>query len=335
MTRTRSAIITGTGMYVPPDIYTNKDLEKMMETSDEWIQERSGIRERRYAKDGVGCADLGIEAARLAMARAKVGPDDIDLIIFSTLTPDYYFPGSGVFIQEKLGSSKPIPALDIRNQCSGFLYGLSVARAMVLSEQYKRVLFICAEVHSHAINLSTAGRDVSVLFGDGAGAVIIEGSKEAERGIISVHLHSDGAHKDVLKIEAPSIKHWPMMTAKMIEEGMHWPKMEGRHVYKHAVKRMPEVVNEALTANKIDADDIDLFLFHQANLRINEAVMQQMEQPLSKSYNNIDRYGNCSSASIPICLDECVRSGRIKKGDLICMSSFGAGFTWGSAIMRW
>lgn len=335
MAAAKSVIITGTGMYVPPDVYTNKDLEKMMDTSDEWIQERSGIRERRYAKDGVGTADLGIEAAREAMARAKVGPEDIDLIIFSTLTPDYYFPGSGVFIQEKLGVAKTTPALDIRNQCSGFLYGMSVARAMILSGQYNRVLLVCAEVHSHAINLTTPGRDVAVLFGDGAGAVVLEGSPKPETGIVSVHLHSDGAHKDILKIEAPSIKHWPMITEDMLRAGLQFPKMEGRHVYKHAVKRMPEVVSEALAANNLQPSDIDLFLFHQANLRINEAVMNQMNQPMSKSYNNIERYGNCSSASIPILLDECVRSGRIKKGDLICMSAFGAGFTWGAAIMRW
>lgn len=335
MSQARSVVVTGTGMYVPPDVVTNKDLEKLMDTTDEWIQERSGIWERRYAKDGVGTADLGIEAARQAMARAKVGPDDIDLIILSTLTPDYYFPGSGVFIQEMLGTTKAIPALDIRNQCSGFLYGLSVARSMILSGQYNRVLLVCSEVHSHAINLSTAGRDVSVLFGDGAGAVILEGSKHAERGVVSVHLHSDGAYRDALKIQAPCIRNKPMLTEDMLRDGLHFPKMDGRHVYKHAVKRMPEVVHEALTANKLTPSDIDLFLFHQANLRINEAVMLQMDQPMTKAYNNIDRYGNCSSASIPILLDECVRSGRIKKGDLICMSAFGAGFTWGSAIIRW
>lgn len=328
------ARITGTGMFVPPEVVTNKDLEKLMDTSDEWIQQRSGIRERRFAKAGLGPSDLALEATKAALAMAGRSPQDLDLIIFATLSPDYYFPGSGVFLQDMLGC-RTIPALDVRNQCSGFLYGLNVAQGFVASHQYHCVLVVGAECHSRALNMSTPGRDVSVLFGDGAGAVIVEASDSPERGIMSMHLHSEGAHRDLLKIQYPSTRDTPYLSRAIVEEGGHFPKMEGKQVFKHAVTRMPEVVGEALHANHLRPDDIDLYLFHQANMRINEAVMKGLGQPLSKSHNNMDRYGNCSAASIPMCLDECVRGGRIKAGDLICMASFGAGFTWASGLMRW
>lgn len=330
----RRARITGTGMFVPPDVYTNKDLEKLMDTSDEWIQQRSGIKERRIARPGVGTAGLGYEAAKLALQAAGVEAKDLDLIVFATLSPDYYFPGCGVFLQERLGC-RTIPALDVRNQCSGFLYGLNVAQSFIATGQYQRVLLVGAEVHSAALNMTTEGRDVAVLFGDGAGAVVLEASDSPERGIMSVHLHSEGAHRDHLKIELPGTRSSPYISTEDVQAGKHFPKMDGKFVFKHAVKRMPEAVMEALGANHLTPKDVDTFLFHQANMRINEAVMKHLDQPLTKAYNNIERYGNCSAASIPMLLDECVRSGRVKKGDLLCMAAFGAGFTWASALIRW
>lgn len=330
----RQVTIVGTGMFVPPDVHTNQDLEKLMDTSDEWIQQRSGIKERRFAKSGIGPSDMAYEAALKALEMAGLTAQDLDMIIFSTLSPDYYFPGSGVFLQERLGC-RTIPALDVRNQCTGFLYALSCGQNFVASGQYKHVLVVGAEAHSRALNLSTPGRDVSVLFGDGAGAVVLGPSKAAEHGIMDIVLHSEGAHRDALKLEYPSARQWPMITKEAIDEGLHYPKMDGRYVFKHAVTRLGEVTGEILERNHLTPADVDLFLFHQANLRINEAVLKSLEQPASKTYNNIDRYGNCSSASIPMLLDECVRAGRLSPGKLILMAAFGAGFTWGSALIRW
>lgn len=326
--------ITGTGMYVPPKVVTNKDLEALMETSDEWIQQRSGIKERRVAAEGVGPSDLAVEATKHALQMAGRKAAEIDMIIFATLSPDYYFPGSACFLQDKLGCG-PIAALDVRNQCSGFLYGLSIGQAMIATGQYKRILLVGAECHSRALNMTTPGRDVSVLFGDGAGAVLLEPSNSPERGIMSVHLHADGAHRDALKIQAPSTLHTPYVRPQDIEDLSIYPKMDGKHVFKHAVTRMPEVLGEALEHNHLKAEDVDLFVLHQANIRINEAALKQLGQPLEKSYNNIEKYGNCSAASIPMCLDESVRGGRLKEGDILAMASFGAGFTWGSALVRW
>jgi 3-oxoacyl-[acyl-carrier-protein] synthase-3 len=330
----RQVTIVGTGMFVPPDVHTNQDLEKLMDTSDEWIQQRSGIKERRFAKSGIGPSDMAYEAALKALEMAGLTAQDLDMIIFSTLSPDYYFPGSGVFLQERLGC-RTIPALDVRNQCTGFLYALSCGQNFVASGQYKHVLVVGAEAHSRALNLTTPGRDVSVLFGDGAGAVVLGPSKAAEHGIMDIVLHSEGAHRDALKLEYPSARQWPMITKEAIDEGLHYPKMDGRYVFKHAVTRLGEVTGEILERNHLTPSDVDLFLFHQANLRINEAVLKSLEQPASKTYNNIDRYGNCSSASIPMLLDECVRAGRLSPGKLILMAAFGAGFTWGSALIRW
>ena len=334
MSRDRRARILGTGLFVPPDVVTNRDLEKLMDTTDEWIVQRSGIKERRFAAPGVGPSDLAYEAANKALAAAGVEAGELDMILFATLSPDYYFPGSGVFLQDRL-KCKTIPALDVRNQCSGFLYGLSVAQQFIENGTYDKILLVGAEVHSHALNLATPGRDVSVLFGDGAGAVVLGASKDPERGVLSVHLHSEGQHRDHLKIEYPSIRSKPYITNEILEQGLHWPKMDGKFVFKHAVTRMPEVVHEALGANHLKPSDVDLYLFHQANLRINEAAMKHLDQPMEKSFNNIDRYGNCSAASIPMLIDECVRGGRLKSGDLVCMAAFGAGFTWASALVRW
>ena len=328
------AKIEGTGLYVPPDVYTNADLAKLMDTSDEWIQQRTGIKERRFAQDGVGVSDLAVLAAQNALEMAYLKPKDLDMIIFATLSPDYYFPGPGVFLQDKLGCGS-IPAFDIRNQCSGFIYGLSMAQNFIETGRFKKILLVGAETHSRALNLTTAGRDMAVLFGDGAGAVILGPSESPERGLISVSLHADGAHRDHLKIEYPSARRWPFLSKAHIDEGLHFPVMDGKHVFKHAVQRLSETVSDTLSQNHLTPEDINLYLFHQANLRINEAVMKHLNQPLSRSYNNIMSYGNCSAASIPMLLDETVRGNRLKDGDLIMMAAFGSGFTWGSALMRW
>lgn len=330
----RRVRITGTGMYVPPDVYTNDDLAKKMDTSDEWIQQRTGIRERRYAKEGLGASDLGVEAAQAALAMAGRKTSEIDLVIFATLSPDYYMPGSGVFLTQKMGMGT-IPALDVRNQCSGFIYGLSCAQAFIASGQYNRVLLVAAETHSRGLDFSTRGRDMAVLFGDGAGAVVLEATNEPECGILSTHLHADGAHRDQLKMQFPSNLQWPYIKTENLEDGSIWPSMDGRNVFKNAVVRIPEVINEALSTNHLSANDISLFVLHQANIRITEAALKSMGQPIDKSFNNIQKYGNCSAASIPMCLDEAVRSGRIKSKDLVCLAAFGAGFTWASAVLRW
>jgi 3-oxoacyl-[acyl-carrier-protein] synthase-3 len=330
----RRVRITGTGMYVPPEVVTNKDLEKLMETSDEWIQQRSGIKERRQAKDGLGASDLGYEAAIECLDAAGRKASDVDMIIFATLSPDYYFPGAGVFLADKLKMGTK-PALDVRNQCTGFLYALDIGKLYVASGQVNRVLVVGAEVHSRALNYSTPGRDIAVLFGDGAGAVLLEPSDSPERGIISVHLHADGQYRDLLKMQYPSMINKPYMTKEAVEEGLIWPYMDGKAVFKHAVTRMPEAVMEALNANHLAPGDVDLFVFHQANSRINEMAMKQLGQPLEKSFNNIEKYGNCSAASIPMCLAEAERQGRLKRGDIVCLAGFGAGFTWGSALIRW
>jgi 3-oxoacyl-[acyl-carrier-protein] synthase-3 len=330
----RRAKVLGTGLFVPPDIYTNHDLSKMMDTSDEWIQQRTGIKERRFAKDGIGVSDLGLLAAEKALEMADIRPQEIDMIIFATLSPDYYFPGPGVFLQDKLHCGA-IPALDIRNQCSGFIYGLSIAQNFIETGRYKKILLVGAEAHSRALNFTTEGRDMAVLFGDGAGAVILGPSEGPELGLLSVAIHSDGSHRDHLKIEFPSARSWPYVTQDHISKGLHYPSMDGKHVFKHAVQKLTETVGDTLSHNNLKPDDIDLYLFHQANLRINEAVMKYLNQPIEKTYNNIMNYGNCSAASIPMLLDECVRDGRLKEGDLVMMAAFGAGFTWGSALMRW
>ena len=334
MNKLRNSRIIGTGMYVPPKVVTNFDLEKMMDTTDEWIRQRSGVVERRQVEPGQGPSDLAFEAAKLALDDAELSSEDLDLIIFSTLSPDYFFPGSGVFLQDMLGK-KTVPAIDLRCQCSGFLFGLNVAQSMVATGQYNNILLVGAEVHSSAIEYATRGRDVSVLFGDGAGAVIIQGTDDSERKIIEVELHTQGEFRDQLKIEFPSMKQRPFITTKNVEDGTIYPRMDGRHVFKHAARRMPEVVGSVLDKAQVSPEDVDLYVFHQANLRINEMVMKRLGQPMEKSFNNIDRYGNCSAASIPMCLAEARAAGRINDGDLVCMASFGAGYTWAGALLRW
>ena len=330
----RKVRITGTGMSVPPRVVTNADLEDRMETSDKWIQQRTGIRERRHVDPGTGPADLAFEASSRAIEAAGLQAKDIDAIIVATLSPQHDFPGTSVFLQDRLGLGG-CPAMDIRCQCTGFLYALQIAELYVGSGKCDCVLLCGAEVHSTGLDFSTRGRDVTVIFGDGAGALILEPSNDAERGILSVHTHAEGKHAKKLWVEAPGSGLSPRISPEMMAEGRHYPSMEGRFVFKHAVTRMPEVIHEALAQNKCSIEDVDLWLFHQANLRINEFVANQLGIPPEKSHNNIQTYGNCSAGSIPMLLDECVRAGRVAEGDLIAMAGFGSGFTWGSALLRW
>jgi 3-oxoacyl-[acyl-carrier-protein] synthase-3 len=322
-------------MYVPPRVVTNADLAKLMDTSDEWIQQRSGIVERHHVDAGTGPAELGVQSSQRALEAAGLEAEDLDAIIVASLSPQHDFPGISSFLQDLLGIGG-CPAMDLRAQCTGFIYALQVGALYVGSGQYDRVLVCGAEVHSTGLDMTTRGRDTAVLFGDGSGAVILEASPDENRGILSVHTHTEGKYAKKLWIDAPGSSHWPQrITHEMLDEGRQFPVMDGRFVFKHAVTRMPEAVHEALAANKCEIDDIDLALFHQANLRINEYVARQLGIGPERTHHNIQRFGNCSSASIPMCLDECIRGGRLAPGDLVVMAGFGSGFTWGSALIRW
>ena len=323
-----------TGFYVPDRVVLNDELREWWDTSDEWIRERTGIQQRHWAKWGEQVpSDLAFQAASSALEHADLKPTDLDCIIYATLSPDYYFPGSGVFLQRKLGVPG-IPALDIRNQCSGFLYGLSVADAWVKAGQYKRVLLVGAELHSTGMDFGPSGRDVSVLFGDGAGAVIL-GPCDDGRGILSTHLHADGRGAEQLWAESDASANFPRVSHADLDAGKHYAKMNGREVFKNAVVRMPEAVREGLEANGLTTEDIDLFIAHQANLRINEYVQKQLGLRDDQVYNNIQLYGNTTAATLPIALAECSRAGRLKQDDLLVLTAFGSGWTWGSAIIRW
>jgi 3-oxoacyl-[acyl-carrier-protein] synthase-3 len=316
---------------------TNRDLAKLMDTSDEWIRQRSGIVERHHIDPGQQPADLAHQACLRALAAASLEPSDIDCIVLATLSPQADFPGTSFFLQELLGAPD-VPCFDLRAQCSGFVYSLAVARSMILAGQFRRVLVVGCEVHSTGIDLTTEGRDVAVLFGDGAGAVVVEANEDDAdpSGLLEVRLHAEGKHARKLWIEAPGSGFTPVrINHELIDQKRHFPRMEGRFVFKHAVTRMPEVLLETLGAASLKLEDVDLFLFHQANLRINEFVAQQLEIPAEKCFNNIDRYGNCSAASIPMLLDEAVRGGRLARGQLVSMTTFGSGFSWSSAIARW
>ena len=330
------AKITGTGMCVPDKRVTNKDLEALMDTSDEWIRQRSGVVERRWVSPGETPADLAEKASREAIRRAGLEPSEIDCIVLATLSAQAEFPGTSFFLQERLGGNTP--CFDLRAQCSGFLYGLSVAKSFVVSGQYQRVLLVGAEVHSTGLDISTEGRDVTVLFGDGAGAVVVEANADPDdaSAVLSVQLHAEGKYATKLWTEAPGSGHYPTrVSQELLDRKAHFPKMEGRFVFKHAVSRMPEVLQEALEAAGVKRDDVALFLFHQSNLRINEFVANALEIPASKVRNNIDRYGNCSAASIPILLAEAEQDGALRRGDLIALTGFGSGFSWASAVVRW
>ncbi len=328
-------VITGTGHYVPPRVVTNQDLEKLMDTSDEWIRERSGIRERHHVDPGVGTSDLAVEAARRAIEDAKIDPATIDLVVAATLSPDHYFPGIGVMVQAKLGLGTT-GALDVRNQCSGFIYALSVADQYIKAGTCKRILLVAAEVQSTNLDFSDRGRDMSVLFGDGAGAVILEpNAGEDDRGILSTHLYADGNFVSHLWMEKPSSKDSPTFQPAFFEDGRFFPKMEGRNVFVNASQRMPEAVRTGLAHNGLTVEDIDVLIPHQANDRISLQVAKGLKIPLEKVVRNIDRLGNTTAASIPIALDESVKSGRIKRGDLVAIAAFGSGYTWASAFLRW
>ena len=332
------ARITGIGHYVPEHVVTNDDLSELMDTNDAWIQERTGIKERRHVKrgDGNSTSGMGVKAARMAMKQAGIEADAIDFIIFATLSPDYYFPGPGVMVQEALGI-KEIGALDVRNQCSGFVYALSVADQFIKTGMYKTILVIGSELHSAGLDMTTRGRGVSVIFGDGAGAAIVQASDEEGRGILSSHLHSEGKHAKELALLSPSTVDWvpEIMERNDENDTSYYPYMNGNFVFKHAVTRFMEVIHEALQANQYKAEDLDLIIPHQANLRISQFIQQKMGLADDKIFNNIQKYGNTTAASIPIAMSEALQQGKIKEGDLICLAAFGSGFTWGSVLLHW
>jgi 3-oxoacyl-[acyl-carrier-protein] synthase-3 len=326
--------VVSTGYYVPERVITNEDLTQWMDTSDEWIVQRSGISERRWVEGGTGSSDLGKEAAEGALEAAGLEAGDLDCIIVATLSPDVYFPGSGVFLQRKLGI-KNVPCLDVRNQCSGFIYGLSIADAWIRAGMYKRILLVGTEVQSTGLILSTEGRDTAVLFGDGAGAAILGPTEDGDRGVLSVNIHADGRHAEKLWMEAPGSRYKPWLVAEQIEQGLTRPMMEGRDVFKHAAVKMPAAVKEAVEEAGLNLDDIDYVIPHQANLRITQAVQKSLGLPDEKVISNIHKYGNTTAASIPIALHEAVEDGRIRRGSLVCLTAFGSGFTWGAALIRW
>jgi 3-oxoacyl-[acyl-carrier-protein] synthase-3 len=350
--------IAGIGYHVPERIVTNNDLVKVMDTTDEWIQERTGIEERRYAeKHKETTTTLGAIAARKAIDNAGIQKEDIDFIIFATLSPDYYFPGCGVLLQRELGiTGGEAGALDIRNQCSGFLYALSVGDQFIKTGMYKNILVVGAEMHSMGLDYSTRGRNVTVIFGDGAGAVVLQPTEEKGRGILTTHLHSDGTYAEKLSFIAPGshggfhnnkleeaidfgfedTQYGEIFVNKhMLENGQLYPHMEGQFVFKLAVTKFPEVIKEALDKVGLTTADIDMLIPHQANLRISTFVQRRLGLPDEKIWNNIQKYGNTTAASVPIALAEAVEAGAVKKGDLVCLAAFGSGFTWGSALIRW
>lgn len=326
--------ILGAGHYVPSRVVTNDDLAQMMPTSDEWIVQRTGIRERRFIEEsGIGASDLALPAARDALARAGRDVKDVDAILFATLSPDVNFPGSGCFLAHKLGLPG-VPALDVRNQCSGFLYSLSVADAWVRAGVYRTVLIVGSEVHSTGLEFNERGRDVAVLFGDGAGAVVVGESADDKTGIRSIELHADGVGARDLWLEAPASMYMPRLTHEMIDEGRVWPRMNGKAVFRWAADKMPEVARSVLDKVGWTPADVDLFVPHQANMRINQMVADRLGIPETKTVHNIERYGNTTAATIPIGLSESMRDGLIKPGSRVLMAAFGAGFTWAGATAQ-
>ncbi len=330
--------ITGLGYYVPENVVTNDDLSKLMDTNDEWIQERTGIKERRWIEEGSEdtSAVMGAKAAKIAIERAGLTTKDIDFIVFATLSPDYYFPGCGVQLQEML-DMRTVGALDIRNQCSGFVYGLSVADQFIKTGMYKNVLVVGSEFHSGGLDKTTRGRNVSVIFGDGAGAAVLSRTEDNTKGILSTHLHSEGKHAEELTVLAPSIRHWvpEILEANDETDESYFPYMNGTFVFKNAVVRFSEVIMEGLQTNNLQATDIDLFIPHQANLRISQFIQKKFRLNDDQVYNNIMNYGNTTAASIIIALSEAWEKGKIKDNDLVVLAAFGSGFTWGSVVIRW
>ena len=330
--------IKGLGFYVPENVVTNDDLSKLMDTSDEWIQERTGIQQRHHALRGSDTTtSMGVKASLKAIEAAKIDKEEIDFIVFATLSPDFYFPGCGVLVQKELGLPT-VGALDIRNQCSGFIYALSVADQYIKTGMYKNILVIGAETQSPALDMTTRGRNMAVLFGDGAGAAIVSRSDNPEHGILSTHLHSQGEHAEQLAMIAPGVgtKWVPQILAENDPDDVsYYPNMNGQFVFKNAVVRFAEVIEEGLKANGFSREDINMLIPHQANLRISQFVQHQFKLTDEQIFNNIMKYGNTTAASIPIALTEAVQQGKIKDGDLVVLAAFGSGFTWASAIIRW
>ena len=347
---TRS-MIAGIGKYIPENIFTNNDFKKYMDTSDEWIQERTGIRERHFAdRHGETTATMGIAAAKIAISRAGITEKDIDFIIFATLSPDYYFPGCGVLVQREMKMNE-IGALDVRNQCSGFVYAMSIADQFIKTGMYKNILVIGSEKHSFLLDFNNRSRHISVIFGDGAGAVVMQPTQDENRGILSTHLHSDGNEAEILSVRNPGThsNHWiegvadydeadvgeMFISHAMIDKGQNLAVMDGPVVFKKAIVKFPEVITEALAANGYQPSDLGLLVPHQANLRISQYVQNKLKLTDEQVFNNIQKYGNTTAASIPIALCEAWEQGKIKKGDLVCLAAFGSGFTWASALLKW
>ncbi len=326
--------ILGVGAYVPPRVVTNHDLATMMETTHEWIVERTGIEERRWVEPGEGGAEMAAKASRIAMERAGVLASDIDMLVYATLSPDANFPGTGVFTQRLLGL-REIPCYDLRQQCTGFVYGLAMADAFIRTGLYKNILVIGSEVHSTGLDLTTRGRDVSVLFGDGAGAMVLGRATDDQHLLMSTHLHADGTDAEILWTEAPASRNHPRITEADMAAGKHYPAMNGKKVFKHAVTRMPQALMEGMVTNGLKLEDIGCLIPHQANLRINQMVAKMVGLPEERTHNNIQKYGNTTAASIPICMNEAIELGKIKPGDIVAIVAFGAGLTWGSAILRY
>lgn len=351
--------IAGIGHYLPDRIVTNDELSQVMDTNDAWIQERTGIQERRYGvKHEQTTSSMGAAAARVACERAGITPNEVDFIIFATLSPDYYFPGCGVLMQRELGITKgEVGALDVRNQCSGFIYALSIGDQFVKTGMYKNVLVVGSEMHSMGLDFTTRGRNVTVIFGDGAGAVVLQPTEEQSQGILTTKLHSDGTYAEKLAYinpgahggyhqkktgeevdlgyPAPDTFGGMFLTQKMMDDGVTYPNMDGPFVFKLAVQKFPEVIREALKEANLEVSDIDMLVPHQANLRISQFVQKTLGLRDDQVWNNIQKYGNTTAASIPIALSEAWEAGKVKSGDLVCLAAFGSGFTWASALIRW
>jgi 3-oxoacyl-[acyl-carrier-protein] synthase-3 len=330
--------IAGLGYYVPDNVVTNDDLSKIIDTNDEWIQERTGIQERRHIIKGEDTTtSMGVKAAKIAIERSGVAKEDIDFVVFATLSPDFYFPGPGVLVQRDLGL-RTVGALDVRNQCSGFIYALSVADQYIKTGMYKNILVIGSEVHSSGLDMTSRGRGVSVIFGDGAGAAVLSREEDLTKGILSTHLHSEGQHAEELIVKAPGMGgRWitDILADNDPDDESYFPYMNGQFVFKNAVVRFSEVINEGLQANNLEVLDIDMLIPHQANLRISQFIQKKFNLTDDQVYNNIQKYGNTTAASIPIALTEAWEQGKIKSGDTIVLAAFGSGFTWGSAIIKW
>ena len=330
--------ITGLGYYVPDNVVTNDDLSRIMDTNDEWIQERTGIQERRHIVPGEDTTTtMGVKAARIAIERSGVAITDIDFVVFATLSPDYYFPGPGVLVQRDLGMNT-VGALDVRNQCSGFVYAISVADQYIKTGMYKNILVIGSEVQSTGLDMTDRGRSVSVIFGDGAGAAVLSREEDLTKGILSTHLHSEGQHAEELAVKAPGMGgRWitDILSENNPNDESYFPYMNGQFVFKNAVVRFSEVINEGLDANNLQVSDIDMLIPHQANLRISQFIQKKFGLTDDQVFNNIQKYGNTTAASVPIALTEAWEQGKIKSGDLVILAAFGSGFTWASAVIRW